>query len=95
MKMIDTIKAWFGDGRSEGGREPLSDDQLRAIEEAGLAKDQPRNLKAGSRSMDNPWGQQPGAGVGASASKVQRAAEDAVATETPRQQEQEDFGTEL
>jgi hypothetical protein len=33
--------------------------------------------------------------VGASVSKVQRAAAAAVATETPQQQELEEFGTEL
>jgi hypothetical protein len=73
-------------------REPLTGDQLRAVEEAGLAKEQLRELKANSRSVDNPAGQQPGAAVGPS--KVQRAAED-VETETPQQQERKEFGTEL
>ncbi|MGZ4371240.1 MAG: hypothetical protein ACXVRV_04245 [Gaiellaceae bacterium] len=76
-------------------RKPLTGDQLRAIEEAGLAKDHLRDLKAGSHSLDSPAGQQPGAAVGASVSKVQRAAEDAVETATPQQQEREEFGTEL
>jgi hypothetical protein len=74
-------------------RKPLTGDQLRAVEEAALAKEQLRDLKANSRSVDNPAGQQPGAAVGPS--KVQRAAEDAVETETPQQQEREEFGTEL
>jgi len=76
-------------------RKPLTGDQLRAVEEAGLARDHLGNLKAGSRSLDSPAGQQPGAAVGASVSKVQQAAEDAVETETPQQQEREEFGTEL
>jgi hypothetical protein len=76
-------------------RKPLTGDQLRAVEEAGLAKDHLRDLKAASRSLDNPAGQQPGSAVGPSVSKVQQAAEDAVDTKTPQQQEREEFGAEL
>jgi hypothetical protein len=87
MRISERIKSLFQ-------RQPLTGDQVRAVEEAGLAKDHLRNLKAASRSLDNPAGQQPGSAVGRS-SKVQQAAEDAVATESPQQQEREDFGTEL
>jgi len=72
---------------------PLTVDQLRAREEARVVKEQLRDLKANSRSTLNPAGQQPGAAVGPS--KVQRAAEEAVKTETPQQREREAFGTEL
>jgi hypothetical protein len=94
MKMIDKISAWLHDGHSRRSRKSLTDDdRLRAVEEARLAEDRLGNLKATSRSFDNPAGQQPGAGVGTS--KVQRAAEDAAETETPQQREREEFGTEL
>jgi len=74
-------------------RKPLTADQLCALEEAGLAKDRLRTLKTDSRSLANPAGQQPGAAVGVS--KVRRAAEDAVETDTPQQREREEFGTKL
>jgi hypothetical protein len=72
---------------------PLTADRLRAREEARLMNEQLRELKANARSTINPAGQQPGASVGPS--KVQRAAEEAVKTETPQQREREAFGTEL
>ena len=72
---------------------PLTADRLRAREEVRVVKEQLRDLKANSRSTLNPAGQQPGAAVGPS--KVQRAAEEAVKTETPQQRQREAFGTEL
>ena len=72
---------------------PLTADRLRAREEARRAEEQLRDLKTNSRSTINPAGQQVGAAVGPS--KVQRAAEEAVKTETPQQREREAFGTEL
>ena len=72
---------------------PPTGDELRAVEEAGLAMDRLRNLKTDSRSPSNPAGQQAGAAVGQS--KVRQAADDAVDTRTPQQREREEFGTEL
>jgi len=85
MKISERIESLFR-------RSPPTGDQLRAVEEAGVAKERLRDLKASSHGV-NPAGQQPGAGVGPS--KVQRAAKDAVETETPQRREREAFGTEL
>lgn len=74
-------------------RKTLSGDELRSVEAAEVAKEDLRNLKAGSRSLSNPAGQQPGAAVGVS--KVQQAAAEAVESETPQQQERKELGTEL